>query len=157
MLPFCYLCISFNCSLCDHLKDRNVSIGLWLFHSREEICVIHRCSVDSWVIRVFHVSWRMITRLTEEQVSTISKPVKHVLSQLLYFFIGKVHQKPVGENNIIAETYHRKNETIWKERLARQGRDDRNSENVKLNLDSAANHELVTVIREREESVFFVL
>lgn len=30
-------------------------------------------------------------------------------------------------------------------------------ENVKVNLDSAANHELVTVISEREESVFFVL
>lgn len=30
-------------------------------------------------------------------------------------------------------------------------------ENVEVNLDLAANHELVTVIREREESVFFVL
>lgn len=98
-----HLSICLHWTFSHHFKCWNITIRKLFFDSREEICVHLRCSVHSWVFRVFHISWRMIAWLTEEQISIVPQPLEHVHSQLFEFFIWQVHEEPVGEDNIIAK------------------------------------------------------
>lgn len=66
-----YLCIGLHCSFSHHFKSWNLAVRFLFFHSGEEICVRLRCPVNCWVIRVFHVSWWMVARLPEEEISIV--------------------------------------------------------------------------------------